>query len=49
MIKLIPEKCVACKQCVKICPFGAILLEGKTPVLSDVLHRMRRMRGRVPL
>jgi electron transfer flavoprotein alpha subunit len=35
MIKLIPEKCVACKQCVKICPFGAIQLEGKTPVLSD--------------
>jgi len=35
MIKLIPEKCVACKQCVKICPFGAILLEGKTPVLTD--------------
>jgi len=35
MIKLIPEKCVACKQCVKICPFGAILLKGKTPVLTD--------------
>ena len=35
MIKLIPEKCVACKQCVKICPFGAILLEGKMPVLTD--------------
>ena len=35
MIKLIPEKCVACKQCVKICPFGAIQLEGKTPVLLE--------------
>jgi caffeyl-CoA reductase-Etf complex subunit CarE len=35
MIKLIPEKCVACKQCVKICPFGAIQLEGKNPVLTD--------------
>lgn len=35
MIKLIPENCVACKKCVKICPFGAIQLEGTTPRLND--------------
>jgi electron transfer flavoprotein alpha subunit/NAD-dependent dihydropyrimidine dehydrogenase PreA subunit len=35
MIKLIPENCVACKKCIKVCPFGAIQLEGKTPVLND--------------
>ena len=35
MIKQIPDKCVTCKQCVKIFPFGAILLEGKTPILFD--------------
>jgi len=35
MIKLITENCVACKKCIKICPFGAIRLEGKTPVLND--------------
>jgi electron transfer flavoprotein alpha subunit len=35
MIKLITENCVACKKCIKVCPFGAIRLEGKTPVLND--------------
>ncbi len=35
MITLIPEHCVACKKCVKVCPFGAIQLEGKTPRLND--------------
>ncbi len=35
MIKLLPKNCVGCKQCVKICPFAAIQLEGKTPVLND--------------
>jgi electron transfer flavoprotein alpha subunit len=34
MIKLITENCVACKKCIKVCPFGAIRLEGKTPVLN---------------
>jgi len=35
MIELIPENCVACKQCIKICPFGAIRLEGKIPLLTE--------------
>ena len=36
MITLIPEKCIACKLCVKACLFGGIKLEKKTPVLTDL-------------
>ncbi len=36
MITLVPEKCVACKKCIRQCPFGAIRLEGKTPVLTEL-------------
>lgn len=34
MITLIPEKCIACKLCVKACLFGGIILDNKTPVLT---------------
>ena len=34
MISLNIEACVGCGKCVKICTFGGIRLEGKTPVLT---------------
>ena len=35
MIKLISEKCIACKLCEKACLFGGIRIENKVPVLTD--------------
>ncbi|MCP4717124.1 MAG: 4Fe-4S dicluster domain-containing protein, partial [Deltaproteobacteria bacterium] len=35
MIKLIPEKCIGCKLCVKACLFGGIVVEEKKPALTD--------------
>jgi len=35
MIKLLPEKCIACSLCVKACLFSGIRLEGKVPVLTE--------------
>jgi len=33
-IKVLDEKCVGCKLCVKSCPFGAITMEGKKAVID---------------
>jgi len=35
MIKLVLEKCIACKLCEKACLFGGIRVENKIPVLTD--------------
>lgn len=35
MIKLLPEKCIACSLCVKACLFSGIRLDGKVPVLTE--------------
>lgn len=35
MIKLIPERCIACTLCVKACLFGGIRLKNKTPMLTE--------------
>ncbi len=35
MISLISEKCTGCSQCVKGCLFGGIIVDNKTPVLTD--------------
>ena len=35
MIKLVLEKCIACKLCEKACLFGGIRIENKIPVLTD--------------
>jgi caffeyl-CoA reductase-Etf complex subunit CarE len=36
MIKLILEKCIACKLCEKACLFGGIRVENKVPILTDL-------------
>jgi len=36
MIKLILEKCIACKLCEKACLFGGIRIENKIPILTDL-------------
>lgn len=33
-IKVINEKCVGCKLCVKACPFGAIIVENKLAIID---------------
>lgn len=33
-IKVITEKCVGCRMCVKACPFGAIAMDGKVAVID---------------
>src|SRR5208282_4259076 len=30
-----PEKCIACGQCVEVCPFGVLRLEGETLVIGE--------------
>ncbi len=30
-----PEKCLACGQCVEVCPFGVLKLEGETLVIGE--------------
>ncbi|MCD8140246.1 MAG: electron transfer flavoprotein subunit alpha [Planctomycetaceae bacterium] len=30
-----PEKCVGCQACVKVCPFGALEMQGKLAVVND--------------
>jgi len=30
-----PEKCIACGQCVEVCPFGILRLEGETLVIGE--------------
>ena len=36
MIKLIPEKCIACQLCVKACLFGGIIIDNDVPALTDL-------------
>jgi electron transfer flavoprotein alpha subunit len=38
MITLDPDKCIACKLCEKVCLFGGIKLENKTPLLTDLCN-----------
>jgi len=33
-IEVIQDKCIGCKKCVKVCPFGAITMEGKLAVID---------------
>jgi electron transfer flavoprotein alpha subunit len=33
-IQVIEEKCIGCKKCVKVCPFGAIDMQGKLAVID---------------
>ncbi len=30
-----PDKCIACGQCVEVCPFGVLRLEGETLVIGE--------------
>jgi electron transfer flavoprotein alpha subunit len=32
---LITEKCIACGQCVEVCPFGVLRLEGETLIIGE--------------
>ncbi len=34
-IKILVDKCIGCKKCVSTCPFGAIVMEGKTAKILD--------------
>lgn len=34
-IRIIAEKCVGCRQCIKACPFGGIEMEGRLARLTD--------------
>ncbi|MBN1308860.1 MAG: electron transfer flavoprotein subunit alpha [Chitinispirillaceae bacterium] len=35
MITLIAEKCIGCVKCVKVCPFGVIVMKEKKAVIGD--------------
>ena len=32
---LYSEKCIACGQCVEVCPFGVLSLEGETLIIGE--------------
>ena len=38
------DKCIACGQCVEVCPFGVLKLEGESLVIGERLQSLRRLR-----